>query len=151
EDSNAVVRESLRQTSIRDHRDLQLDAAVIGWIATRGPMQFRVTGGDDDQMAFYRVDVVPPPTIQSLRVTIDPPKYTGRPKDILPPGVGHVQGLIGSRVTAFVQSDKVLKSASLRIGERQAVPVVLDSDGRQFTASFVIEEAGASSYWFELI
>lgn len=145
-----VVRESLRQTSLRDAAGKSQETAAIQWVATRGPLLFRATGGDDNFMPYYRVDVVPPPTIQKLQVTLTPPAYSQRPVDVLPAGVGHVQGLIGSKVQVEVTSDKPLKSVKLRIGEQASQPITVGEDGLQFSTSFVIREAFATSYWFEL-
>jgi hypothetical protein len=149
-DDGPVVRETLRQTTVRDDKGYSRETAVISWIATRGTLQFRVCGGDDHVMPFHRVEVVPPPNIESLQVTITPPSYSQRPTEVLPLGVGHVQGLIGTKVEATVVCDKKLKSAQLRIGERPGIDLAIDNDGLHFTAAFEIKDAAASSYWFEL-
>lgn len=149
-DDGQLVRESLRLTTIRDQNDKQLDAAVIGWIASRGTMQFRVTAGDDDQMSFQQIEVVQPPIVESLQVTIEPPKYSGQPIEERPAGVGHIQGLVGSKISVAVGADKTLGSAILRIGDKPAIPLNVDADGRHFSAQFTIDEAVSSNYWFEL-
>lgn len=149
-DDGPVIRETLRQTTIRDEKGQARETALINWIAARGTMLFRATGGDDSVMPFYRVEVVPPPLIESLEVTVEPPAYSQKPVEKLPSGVGHVQGLVGTQVTASVACDKPLKSAVLRIGEQAGIPLTVDADGRHFTAAFKITEAIAGSYWFEL-
>ena len=145
-----IVRETLRQTTIRDEHGQSRETAMISWIATRGTMHFRATGGDDDVMPFHRVEVVPPPNIEALQVTVEPPAYSRQPKEILPAGVGHVQGLLGTKVLATVTCDKPLKSAQLRIGEHPGIPLELGVDGLHFSAAFEINEAIASHYWFQL-
>lgn len=143
-------REPLRQTTLRDPKGRSYEAAVISWVATRGPMQFRATGGDDETMPFVRVDVVEPPTLQNLRVTVIPPEYSGRLAEELPQGVGHVQGLLGTEVKIEASADKRLHSARLRIADKPAIELTIAEDRQQFTASFMVTDPGLTGYWFEL-
>ncbi len=143
-------REALRQTTIRDDKGRSREAAAISWVAARGPLEFRATGGDDDLMPFVRVEVVEPPTLEALQVGITPPKYSGRPAEQLPPGVGHVQGLLGTQIELTGRADKPLKSATLRIGDKPSVPLTIGEDGASFDAAFAITEPGVTAYWFEL-
>ena len=147
---DGVVREPLRQTTLRDDKGQAREAAIINWTATRGMMQFRVTGGDDNVMPFHQVEVVPPPKVESLQVTVTPPPYSQQPVQVLPPGVGHIQGLLGTKIEISATSDKSLKSARLRVGEQPAVTLTLHDDERGFSAAFEIKEAVSASYWFEL-
>ena len=149
-DEGPIARETLRQTTLRDEKGRSREAAVISWVATRGTMQFRASGGDDNVMPFYQVEVVPPPNLDSLQVTVTPPAYSQQPVQVLPSGVGHVQGLLGSKVEVIATADKALQSARLRVGEQQAVPLPLLDDARQFSSAFEIKEAVNGSYWFEL-
>ncbi len=144
------TREALRQTTIRDEKGRSHEAAVISWVAARGPLEFRATGGDDEMMSFVRVEVVQPPTLDELQVSIAPPRYSGRPVDVLPPGVGHAQGLLGTKIEVAGRADKPLKSAKLRISDKPAVPLSIGPDGQSFTAEFAITESGVTAYWFEL-
>ena len=149
-DDEGVIREPLRQTTLRDDKGRSHEAAIINWTATRGVMQFRAVGGDDTFMPFHQVEVVPPPNVESLQVTVTPPPYSRQPIQILPTGVGHVQGLLGTKIEVTASSDKPLKLAKLRVGERPPVPLELHDDQRQFSTVFDIKDAVAGSYWFEL-
>jgi hypothetical protein len=149
-DDGPIAREGLRQTTLRDEKGRSREAAVISWVATRGTMQFRASGGDDNVMPFYQVNVVPPPNIDSLQVTLTPPAYSRQPVQVLPPGVGHVQGLVGSKIDVVAMADKSLQSARLRVGEQPAVPMSLHDEARRFSSIFEIKEAVNGSYWFEL-
>ena len=145
------TREALRQTTIRDDKGRTHEAAVISWVAARGPLEFRATGGDDETMPFVRVEVVQPPTLEELQVRITPPPYSGRSVEMLPPGVGHVQGLLGTKIEVAGRADKPLQSANLRIGDKATVPLSIASeDGQSFAATFAITEPGVTAYWFEL-
>lgn len=145
-----IVRDSLRQTTLRDEKGQSYETAVISWLAVRGTMEFRASGGDDNVMSFHRVEVVPPPEIESLQVTVRPPAYSQRPVETLPPGVGHVQGLLGTKVEVVATSDKPLHSAKLRVGERPVERLEIHEDEHRFTAIFEIKDTLASNYWFEL-
>ena len=149
-DEGPISREALRQTTLRDEKGRSREAAVISWVATRGTMQFRASGGDDNVMPFYQVNVVPPPNLDSLQVTVTPPPYSQQPVQVLPPGVGHVQGLVGSKVEIVAMADKPLQSTRLRVGEQPAIPMSLHDEARQFSTIFEIKEAVNGSYWFEL-
>lgn len=145
-----LQKEPLRQTTLRDEKGKTSEAAVISWVAGRGPLSFRVTGGDDDTMSFQQVEVVQPPTLESLRVTVTPPKYAGRLPETLPQGVGHVQGLLGTEVTVVATADKPLKSAQLRVADKPGKPLQISENQLSFTASFKITDPGVTGYWFEL-
>lgn len=145
-----IEREPLRQTTLRDAKGHSRQAAVISWVASRGELQFRATGGDDETMSFLTVEVVEPPTLESLRVTVSPPKYSGRPVESLPQGVGHVQGLLGTTVDVVASADKPLRSARLRIADKAPVDLKVSDDQLSFTASFPISDSGVTGYWFEL-
>lgn len=145
-----LQREPLRQTTLRDEKGRSSEAAVISWVAARGPLSFRVTGGDDDTMSFQQVEVVQPPTLESLLVTVTPPKYTGKSAETLPQGVGHVQGLLGTEISIRATSDKPLKAAQLRVADKPGKPLQIGEDQLSFTASFKITDPGVTGYWFEL-
>ena len=141
----------LRPTTLRDELGRAREVAPAEIVARQGPLEFRAVGGDDDTMPFYRALVFPPPQIESLQVTLQPPSYTGRPAEQLPAGAGHVQGLLGTRVTIEATVNKRLRSAILRIKDQEQAPTVLKEDQQHFTTSFVIAEEGVYSYWFELL
>ncbi len=151
-ENTALQREPLRQTTLRDTKGRSYEAAVISWVAIagRGPLQFRATGGDDDTMAFVRVEVVQPPTLESLRVTVTPPQYSGRPVETLPQGVGHVQGLLGTQITVQAVADKRLKSARLRVADKPPKLLDIAENGLSFTVLFTVTDPGVTGYWFEL-
>lgn len=145
-----VLRDSLRQTTVRDANGKSHETAVISWIATRGSIWLRATGGDDHVMPFYQVDVVPPPGIESLQVTQTPPSYSKQPVQVLPEGVGHVQGLLGTRIAIQATADKPLKMAKLRIGDQPPVSLELEENRKTFSANFEMKDAVVTNYWFEL-
>lgn len=151
DDDSPSRREPLRQTTLRDEKGRAYEAAVISWVASRGPLQFRATGGDDDTMPFFHVDVVQPPTLESLRVTVKPPEYSRRPEEELPQGVGHVNGLLGTKISIQAKADSPLKTARLRVADKPPQTLDIGEDRLTFTAMFTITDPGVTGYWFELI
>lgn len=145
-----VLREPLRQTTLRDEAGRSYPAAVISWVAARGPLHFRAAGGDDDTMDFLRLDVVQPPTLESLQVTVTPPPYSGRPVEVLPKGVGHVQGLLGTELQVALISTAPLQSARLRVADKPPVALEIGEDRRTASIRFSIKDPGVTGYWFEL-
>lgn len=142
--------EKLRRTTLRDDRGRSRDVGAVTIPAIRGAMRFRVLGGDDDQMRFLRLEVVPPPLTEEFQATLTPPKYSRKRPETLPPGVGHVQGLVGTSVALTATVNKPLKSARLRVKDKPPVDIPLSEDGLSFRTAFTIPEAGVYSYWFEL-
>ncbi len=116
----------------------------------KGPMSFRAVGGDDDEMPWHRLEVVPPPLVESLELTLAPPAYSGQPIETLPAGVGHIRGLVGTQVHLKATANKPLEFANLRVKDQPPVKVPLSQDGRMLEVDFVISEAGVYSWWFDL-
>jgi len=68
---------------------------------------------------------------------------------VLPAGIGNFKALVGTRVEFKASSNKLLKTVTLRIKNSDPVPLKLDSDRKHFAGSFVVNEPGTYSYWFE--
>ncbi len=145
-----TVSEVMRPTTVNDSQGRQREVAVGQLLAVRGEIEFRAVGGDDDQMPWHRLRAVPPPVIEKLHVTVTPPAYTHRPPERLPEGVGHVQGLVGTRVEISARSSKPVEKATLRIKDQERHKAELADDGQDLKAAFVIGEAGIHSWWLEL-
>lgn len=144
-----VVSEPLRGTTLRDRQGEARELAAGQLVAMKGPLWFRAVGGDC-LGTWYEVHVVPPPVVEMLQVVLTPPAYCKRPVERLPEGVGHVQGLIGTRVAIEAQVSKPLRSAAVRVRDQERYPAKLSADGRRVSASFVIKDSGIYSYWFDL-
>jgi len=150
-----ILSEAMRPTTMNApatsaNAQAQREVAVGQLPSVKGELEFRVVGGDDDQMAWHKVLIVPPPAVEKLQVTVTPPKYTGRPPEQFPEGVGHIQGLVWSRVTISATVNKPVKKAVLRANSQSRDKVNIQSDGKRLEASFLIREAGVHSWWLEL-
>ncbi|HEV7998246.1 MAG TPA: DUF4175 family protein, partial [Planctomycetaceae bacterium] len=140
------LREPLRHASLRDATGTLHDVCLLSLPADRGPVWFRVVGGDDDSLPECEMQVVLAPVVEGLEVVLTPPAYTARPVERLAPGDGKVRGVVGTKVDFHARSSKPLATASLRIKDKVVGPIGLLADGREFRGSFVLSEAGTSSY-----
>jgi len=87
------------------------------------PETVYVTGGDDrDERPAYRVDVIDPPRVAHLRVREHFPSYTGRTEARLHQGPA-LRLLEGSRITLLVTTNHPVRSAHLRLGHRDPIPM----------------------------
>lgn len=131
--------------------DRGLTDVCVGQIAApKTALEFRVVGGDDHTMAWRTLRVVNPPIVERLQVRVTPPAYTRRVAEDLPEGVGHVSALVGSQVSVRARGSRVLERATLRLRDRERLPLSLDADQQTVSGEFTITEPGVTSWWFEL-
>jgi hypothetical protein len=140
------IREPLRHASLRDSSGILHDVCLLSLPADRGPVWFRVVGGDDDTLPECEMQVVLAPIVEGLEVVLTPPAYTARPVERLAPGDGKIRGVVGTKVDFHARSSKPLAAATLRIKDKPARPISLLADARDFRGNFVLSEAGAYSY-----
>jgi hypothetical protein len=104
------------------------------------PIEVRAMGGDDDQMAWQRIDVAQPPKLDSFRFKIQPPEYSGRPPSEI---IGNrIQALVGSRIVFIGRfAEPILKvevaqqsksTDSARGANVELAEVELNGNGRDF-------------------
>jgi len=125
------------------------------------PFEYRAEGGDDRKMPWIHVDVVAPPQIESLKLTLHPPSYTGWPEQT---AERRIVALRGTTVEMSARANKPLAAATLHQPNGSEVPLQLSADGLSLTIAaakpqpagalaagsegWVIEKSG--QYWFEL-
>jgi hypothetical protein len=94
---------------------------------------FRAEGGDDDTMPWHWVEVVEIPKLESLKITIYPPSYTGLPATT---AGGNLEVLSGSQIEVSGLTDKPIQSAKISQIGRPSIDAVLDTTepgrGRSF-------------------
>ena len=147
-----AVKEALRHVSLTGRGQSKSgDYCVISLPAERGPVWFRASGGDDDTMPELEMRVVLSPRVDSLRVTLTPPRYTNRPAETLLPGDGRIRGVVGTLVSFQAKSSKPLASASLMVkGKPAGTTTVESTDSRGFRGTFVLSDPGTYAYSFRL-
>ena len=95
------------------------------------PLDYRVTGGDDRSMPWMPVEVLDPPAVAALSVSVVPPGYTNWPRETHD-ATSAAPVLAGSRVELFGEASKLLRSAVLRLENGRELPARVDADGRHF-------------------
>ena len=115
------------------------------------PFWYRAEGGDDSSMAWIRLEVVEPPRIEGLEVTLIPPAYSGLAAET---GDKNIRALRGTRVEITGAATKKLRRASIRQENGEELPLALAADGYGFAIGadaaqpFVIDKSGP--YWIIL-
>lgn len=149
-DDGRTVSEAMRPMTVNGPDGRSREVAVGQLTALKGETQFRAVGGDDLDMPWRRLRVIPPPVVEHLRVTLTPPPYAKLPVEELPEGAGQIQGLLGTRVEIAGTASKPLQSAAIRVRDQQRYPIEIAGESRRISASFLITEPGIYSWWFDL-
>jgi hypothetical protein len=76
------------------------------------PFEFRARGGDA-VTDWVKVELVDPPAVSDLVITVVPPQYSGMPLEALTPGQSGYQVLPGSSLEVAAKSNKSLNRAEL--------------------------------------
>lgn len=88
------------------------DRAVHRLLRVTESFRYRVRGGDDESEAWIAVEVLPPPKVEHLEWQIDPPSYTGWPRER---NAGpQLRAIAGSRLQLFGKASLPLSSVRLR-------------------------------------
>ena len=144
-----VVREPMRQSTLWDADGVSRDIGGATLHVTNGPLFFWARGGDGETVPL-QVDVVPPPRIEALRVSVFSPPYTGRGSSSLSEGVGHVEGVVGTRVEITARSNKPLKSVTRHRKDASSAPLSVSQDGLTVAGEFVVNKPVNGSWWLVL-
>jgi len=105
----------------------------------REPLSYRIhLGGDNSR--WYNVNVIEPPMVRSLRVTVKFPNYTGRQPLELDENVGDILALPGSTVSLHIRPNKPIENASLVFSYGEVMP--LAAAGDDFRGEFIVRRQG---------
>ena len=107
----------------------------------REAFSFRVTGGDD-QTEWYVIDVVPPPVLKQLVLTVEPPEYTHQPPFDAPQGASFVQAVTGSVILISGEADIPLSKANLTEQNSEEIPFRLSAGNLKFEGEYPINQLG---------
>ncbi len=144
-----VLTEPMRQTTLWDTNERPRDIGGANLHVTSGPLFFWAKGGDGETVPL-QVDVVPPPRVEGLRITVTPPSYTGLEERTLPEGVGHIDGFVGTAVTLQADCNKTLNSALLHRRNADPIKLTVLADGSAISGEFELDKPGNSSWWIEV-
>ena len=106
---------------------------------------YRVEAGDDRQMPWIPVEVVPAPRIEEHKTLITPPAYSGLP---LRESETLVRALVGANVHIVATANRELSAAWLCSEEGDRFPSKVSSSGGTVEVDFEVEKS--TTYWFEL-
>ena len=95
------------------------------------PLDFRVSGGDDQSMPWMPVEVLEPPAVTALSVEVVPPGYANWPRETRD-ATSAAPILTGSRVELSGEASKPLRSAALRLENGRELPGRVEGGGRRF-------------------
>ncbi|HEV3136732.1 MAG TPA: hypothetical protein VGZ26_02490 [Pirellulales bacterium] len=115
------------------------------------PFWYLAEGGDDQSMAWMHLEVVEPPRLDSLELTLYPPDYTGLPVES---SEKSIHALRGTRVELSGRSTKKLRGVKIRQDNGEELAVQLSPDAYGFSLSheapepFVVDKSGP--YWLVL-
>jgi len=114
------------------------------------PFSYRVDGGDDASMPWRQVDVVVPPTMESLSIRLIPPSYSGCREQR---SEQHIQALVGTRIEMEGRASVPIVSAVLCFEDGKRFEGLVDADARGFKipagdGAVLVERSEA--YWLEL-
>ncbi len=116
---------------------MQRDPVLLEFVtrieAVSRPFEFSVAAGDD-QTDWQRVEVVPPPSLSELSVTITPPDYIGAPPERQALGEGRIRAPIGSVLAISGRANKPLQSATLLLGGETSEPIAMTLDNESLSA-----------------
>jgi len=118
----------------------------------RRPFWYRAAGGDHTT-DWIAVEVVEPPSVESLEIRLFPPDYTGWPVE---DSGENIYAIEGTRIEAVGRLSKPASAVALRTDDHDAqptIPVHLGEDGMEFRVrrdpdpAWIARQSG--TYWFE--
>ncbi len=150
---DAVVRFRDATGSMRRETVVPLSVTPEGMTARRRHVtrsfEFHVQAGDDRDMPWQRVDVVPPPRVVAFDVTTFPPVYTRREPQSAP---SDLLVLSGTGIEIVGQSSRPVERITLVLDSGERIPAHVTRGGQQFKIdadSFRV--AHSDTYAFELV
>ena len=107
----ASQSEPLRKITLRSPADQTREAAAVRVPIEEGTVELRAVGGDDDEMPWQTLEIVPPVKIESFRVALTPPEYAGEPSTVAPENGTQLRALVGTRLKITARANRQIRSA----------------------------------------
>lgn len=130
----------LRTMTLRDSAQQPHEAAAVRLPIDEGELLLRAVGGDDRDMPWLRLAIVPPPKLDLFRVQVVPPKYTGESAVVAPEGATQIRALLGSRLLFTARATRALASARWEAG-----PIKVSASGQELSAEWLVTKVGRST------
>ncbi len=128
--------------ALRDYAPGQMyDPWQVTLTNVQQSMDYYVTGGDAESSRFH-LEVLPAPTITSIAVDLDFPKYTNVPRRTAVEG-GNVEAIEGTKVTVYAKTNMPASLATLDIANDQAASMTVAADDpTALTGGFLVTKSG---------
>lgn len=97
--------------------------------------------GDRSASSIYRIEVVDPPEVGKVRLTLTPPDYTGLPKEIKEEG--HIEALKGTVVNLEARATKEVVEGRLILNQESEIP--LQVKGERLSGNLLVFYPGTYS------
>lgn len=107
----ATQSELLRKIVLRAAADQSREAAAVRIPIDAGTIELRAIGGDDSEMPWYSLEIVPPVKVESFHVMVAPPTYTGEPIANVPENGTQLRALVGSRLQIEAKVNRPIRVA----------------------------------------
>ncbi len=106
------------------------------------PFSYGVEGGDDRTIDWIRLEVVEPPAVEDVTVTMHPPAHTGWSSYTTDE---RIEGLVDTRIELTARSTKPLVAARIRIEGEPPIAAEIGEDKQHFK----VPAAGATPFVIE--
>lgn len=144
--------EPLRTATLRDPDGRPREAAAIRLPVMEGLVEFRVIGGDDRDMAWRALEIVPPPKIEAFDLRVTSPAYSHEPSVFTRDAGAQVRALLGSQLEITARTNRSIREA--RWTDHATAPnseaatssprVQVSSDGRSVRIQQTVTQVGSS-------
>ena len=94
----------------------------------------------------YQIQIIIPPDLYEVAITISPPGYTNLPRQILEKNVGDIVAYPGSKIDISARANKPIQQANLIFSD--STEITFDIRENRLSAEFIINETG--TYHFRL-
>ena len=112
--------------------------------------QLRASGGDDNSMPWYSIDVIEPARMDDVVITVVPPDYTRQP----PRESGrHLRVLEGTRIQLRGTATGAIQEAVIRFqsdDQQASIPLAVNADGTSFQSDRPWIASRTGTYWIEV-
>ncbi len=110
------------------------------------PFQYRAEGGDDRTMPWHDLEVIEPPAVRELSLTLHYSDYTSWKAAVSDP---HVRALVGTRIALAGSSTKPIRAAKIVVEPAAEYQALVSADGFGFSlpadaaTPWVVKQSGS--------
>jgi hypothetical protein len=140
----------LRQTTLVDSHQRKRRVATTTLLPVSGIHRLTARGGDDNRLPILTLTAESPPAITTFEITIHPPAYTGSEPATTSATVGHVRGVLGSRVAVHVLAAGEIASCVIQFENGTKQPARVGADSHSADYEIAITQKGVTRYTLQV-